>query len=285
LKIICGFFLAFFYMDLLRPFGRHGSDLRFPAGVFLLTMLTAVSFADADVHPPPQLSTDVIVQRLMAANARRSQALRGYRGMRAYRLEYHGLFGSHEAEMRVEAIYTAPDRKDFKVISQSGSKLLTNRVLLKLLSSEQEAQKEQNRKELEISPKNYDFALAGIEHTPGGDFYVLELTPKGRSKYLYRGKLWVDARDFAAARMQGEPARNPSVWISHTQIEYRWTKVAGFWLPTHNESVTQVRMGGKAVLTIDYTDYEITDGVRSGRRGSGENAALPDPSAVSADPR
>jgi hypothetical protein len=84
--------------------------------------------------------------------------------------------------------------------------------------------------------------------------------------------------------MQGEPARNPSVWISHTQIEYRWTKVAGFWLPIHNESVTQVRMGGKAVLTIDYSDYEITDGARSGSRSSGENPALPDPSAVSADP-
>jgi hypothetical protein len=186
--------------------------------------------------------------------------------------------------MQVEAIYTAPDRKDFKVLSQSGSKLLINRVLLKLLSSEQEAQKEQNRQELEINPKNYDFALAGTEHTPGGDFYVLEVSPKGRSKYLYRGKLWVDARDFAAARMQGEPARNPSLWVSHTQIEYRWAKIGGFWLPVHNESVTQVRMGGKAVLTIDYADYQITGAARSAHQASGENPTLPAPSAVSADP-
>jgi len=254
------------------------------ASVFLLTMLATFSRADADVHSPPLLSLDAIVQKLMAANAQRSQALRGYRGTRTYHLEYHGLWGSHEAEMHVEAIYTAPERKDFKVLSQSGSKLLVKRVLLRLLSSEQEAQREQNRRELEISPENYDFALAGTEHTAGGDFYVLQVEPKGKSKYLYRGKLWVDARDFAVARMQGEPARNPSLWVSHTQIEYRWARIAGFWLPVHNESVTQVRMGGKAILTIEYTNYQVTGADRANPRGPGENSTLPDPSAVSADP-
>ena len=247
-------------------------------------MLATFSFADRDVQSPPVLSTDVIVQRLMAANVQRSQTLRGYRGKRVYHVEYHGLFGSHEAGMQVEAIYAAPDRKEFKILSQNGSKLLINRVLMKLLNSEQEAQEERNRKELEISPKNYDFAMAGTEHTPSGDFYVLAVSPKGKSKYLYHGKLWVDARDFAVARMQGEPAKNPSLWVSHTQIEYRWAKIGGFWLPAHNESETQVRMGGKAILTIDYSDYQITGVSRSNPRGPGENSTLPDPSAVSAAP-
>jgi hypothetical protein len=268
----------------LRIIEQRGGNFLAQASVFLLTLLTTFSFAEADLPSPPPLSTDAIVQRLMAANARRSQALRGYHGIRTYHLDYHGLFGSHDAAMQVEATYIAPDRKDFKIVIESGSKLLINRVLLKLLSSEQEAQKEQNRAELEISPQNYDFALAGTEHTPGGDFYVLDVRPKGKSKYLYRGKLWVDARDFAAARMQGEPAKNPSFWVSHAQIEYRWAKIGGFWLPIHNESVTQVRMGGKAVLTIDYTDYQITGVNRANPRQPGENSTLPDPSAVTADP-
>jgi len=268
----------------LWSFKRCGCDVPVRVSVLLLTMLTRFGFADADVQVLPVLSTDVIVQRLMTANNQRSQALRGYRGTRNYYLSYQGLFGSHDAEMKVEAIYAAPDRRDFKVLSQSGSRLLVSRVLMKLLSSEQDAQKEQNRTELEITPKNYDFALAGTEHTPGGDFYVLEVSPKGKSKYLYRGKLWVDARDFAVARMQGEPARNPSLWVSHTQIEYRWARIAGFWLPVHNESVTQVRMGGKAVLTIEYTDYQVTGVTRANPRGPGVSTTLPDPSTVTADP-
>jgi outer membrane lipoprotein-sorting protein len=265
-------------------FEHRGFEFPAQASVLLLAMLASFSFADTDLHSPPVLSTEVIVQRLMAANAQRSQMLRGYRGKRVYHLDYHGIFGNRDATMQVEALYTAPNRKEFRVTSQSGSKLLINHVLLKLLSSEQEAQEERSRKELEISPKNYDFALAGTEHTPSGDFYVLSVSPKGKNKYLYRGKFWVDARDFAIARMQGEPAQNPSLWVSHTQIEYRWSKIAGFWLPVHNQSETQVRMGGTAVLTIDYSDYQVTGVTRSDSHGLGENSTLPDPAAVSADP-
>ena len=268
----------------MRRIEQRGCDFPVQVAVFLLTLLTAASMADTGLPASSTLSVDALVQRLMAANARRSEALRGYRGKRVYHLEYHGILGNHDSAMEVAATYTAPGQKDFKVLSQTGSRLLFNRVLLKLLASEQEAQKEQNRTELEISPRNYEFSLAGMEHSPAGDFYVLEAKPKGKSRYLYRGKLWVDARDFAVARMQGEPAKNPSLWISHTQIEYRWRKFDGFWLPEHNESTTQVRLGGKAVLTIDYTDYQITDASRSPAHGRRENSSLPDPSAVTVDP-
>src|SRR5579872_234501 len=169
----------------LHRLPQRGFGVPAQASILLFTMLATFSPADGDVNSHPLVTADVIVQRLMTANAQRSQTLRGYRGKRLYHLEYHGLFGNHEAAMQVEAIYTAPDRKEFKVLSQSGSKLLINRVLLKLLSSEQEAQEEQNRKELEISPKNYNFVLAGTEHTPQGDFYILSVSPRGKSKYLY----------------------------------------------------------------------------------------------------
>ena len=35
-------------------------------------------------------------------------------------------------------------------------------------------------------------------------------------------------------------------------------KVGDFWLPAYNHSVTAVRFGGRAELTIAYKDYEIT---------------------------
>jgi hypothetical protein len=230
----------------------------------------------------PNLSADVIVQKLVAANARRAEALRGYRSNRVYNVDYHGFLGSHQARLQVEASYTAPDKKDFTVISQSGSKLLINRVLLKLLESEKEAV--QNRQNTELSPLNYDFTLLGTEHQPTGDLYMLSVKPHVNSKFLYVGKIWVDARDFAVVHMEGEPAKNPSLWVSHVKIEYRWAKFGGFWLPVHNESVTQVRMGGKAILTIDYTDYQVT-GVSRKVNGtdSDKDSVLPDPSSVTPD--
>ena len=104
----------------------------------LFRVTLASSNAD-DLPGQSALSTDAIVQKLIAANARRADRLRGYRGKRIYQLDYHGLFGGH-AEMQVEATYRAPDKKDFKIISESGSKLLIHQVLLKLLQSEHDAQ-------------------------------------------------------------------------------------------------------------------------------------------------
>lgn len=262
----------------------HPCEISIRVGLALATVLNGISAPTVDLRSPHPLSADAIIQKLMAANAQRAQALHGYRGKRIYRLQYRGLFGSHNAQMTVEATYTAPDRKEFKILSESGSRLLINRVLVRLLNSESEAQEEQNRKALEITPENYDFSLDEIEHTAKGDFYVLNLKPKGKSRYLYRGKIWVEAHEFAVVRMDGEPDKNPSIWVTHTNIEYRWANKDGFWLPTHNESVTEVRMGGKAVLTIDYADYQITVNRAAAGQRPNQSQAMPDPSTVTADP-
>jgi hypothetical protein len=41
-----------------------------------------------------------------------------------------------------------------------------------------------------------------------------------------------------------------------------YMKVSNFWLPAYNHSVTAIRLGGHAELTIDYKDYEITGASR-----------------------
>ena len=129
--------------------------------------------------------------------------MRGYHSNRLYNVDYHGFLGSHQAHLQVEASYTAPDKKDFTIISQSGSKLLINRVLLKLLESEKEAV--QNRQNTELSPRNYEFGLLGTDREPTGDVYILSVKPRVNSKFLYIGKIWVDAHDFAVVHMEGEP--------------------------------------------------------------------------------
>jgi len=231
------------------------------------------------------MTADAIVQKMIAGNTRRGLELRALTGKRSYHVDYHGFLGGRDAEMQVEATYTAPDKKEFKVISQSGSKLLINHVFLKLLDSEKEYLEESNRRASELSPTNYEFSLVGMDHDADGDCYVLAVNPREKSKFLYKGKIWVDARDFAVARIQGEPAKNPSMWISHTEIDHHYRKVGDFWLPAHNESITQVRLGGKAVLTIDYSDYRLTTSSHATTiRSPGSEPVLPPPNTVTADP-
>ncbi|HEX6803553.1 MAG TPA: hypothetical protein VF133_07715 [Terriglobales bacterium] len=232
-----------------------------------------------DLHnqPPPSLPAAVVVEKLMATGLRRSAQLRGFRATRSYRLQYRGLFGTREANMKVLATYTAPEKWDFSVVSQSGSKLLLNRVLLKLIDSEREAYR--NQSQIEISPANYQFESSGLEDMATDDpCYVLHVQPRHDSKFLYRGKIWVDARDFALVHMEGEPARSPSFWVKDTHIDSTWQKVSGFWFIAHNRSLSRIRMGGTATLTIDYTDYQITE--VGSAPGAGQNVQLPAPSSV-----
>jgi hypothetical protein len=227
----------------------------------------------------PMLSVDEIVQKVMAANARRSAELRGFQGKRKYDLQYHGLLGGREASMEVLATYSAPDERTFSVVSQSGSKLLLNRVLLKLLDSEKEAF--EHRKQVELSPENYKFELVGADSTADGNScFVLAVKPRKPNKFLYAGKIWVDAHDFAVVRMEGEPAKSPSFWIRDTEIDCTWEKVGNFWFIAHNRSVSHIRMGGAATLTIDYDDYQITGVDRRAAKGQAQGPILPEPASV-----
>lgn len=86
---------------------------------------------------------------------------------------------------------------------------------------------------------------------------MMDVEPLVASKFLYRGKIWVDAADFAVVKMKTEPSKSPSFWISRTQINYTGAKTDGFWMPQEMRSETSVRIGGVAVLTIDYGNYRI----------------------------
>lgn len=232
-----------------------------------------------DLNPknPRPLPADTVVQNMMETSARRSAELRGYRTTRTYHLQYHGFLGSRDAGMKVISTYTAPDKLGFSVISQNGSKLLLNRVLLKLLDSERDAVR--NPSQIELSPANYRFASQGIDHVTDADpCYLLDVQPRKENKFLYHGKVWIDAHDFALARLEGHPAKSPSFWIKDTQIDSTWTKVDGFWLIQHTRSVSRVRLGGMATLTIDYSDYQITGTGHA--QGHSQHPQLPDPSSV-----
>jgi hypothetical protein len=266
----------------IRSFEVRANVVKFLPLLCFLTML-APSTAGKNEQPSQTPTVETIVARLVAANQRRSRDLRGYHGRRFYHLDYRGFLGSHSAQMQVEAVYTAPDKKEFKVLSQSGPKVLINRVLLNLLDSEKEASLQQTHKQIELSPENYTFKFVGIQHSP--DSYVLSVEPREKNKFLYSGKIWVDPVDFAVMRMEGEPAKTLSLWISRTTIEYAWTKIGEFWLPSSTKSVTQVRLGGTATLTIQYTDYQITGLSKTDLPHGGDKSVLPDPSSVTPEER
>jgi hypothetical protein len=222
--------------------------------LFLAETTANVSFAQETSVAP--LTSDQVVQRMVERNDQRAQALESYRGTRIYNLEYHGL-ASKSATLVVAMTYRRPDEKKFCIVSESGSELLQGRVLKRLLEAEVESMQEEQRRQTAMGPKNYEFRLVTYERTGDQGFYVMEVTPRIKNKFLFRGRIWVDGQDFAVARMEGEPAKNPSWWTKRNVIHVTYEKVGDFWLPARNETNTQVRIVGSSLLTIVYRDYEI----------------------------
>lgn len=204
------------------------------------------------------LTTEQVVRNLVQMNRRRAEALYSYEGNRIYRVEYRGFPGNRDAEMAVRVRYSAPASKEFIVQSATGSNLIVERVFKKLLEAETEALAEENQRRSALTEENYRFTLIGYEGCPSGPAYVLQVDPLTKDKFLYRGRIWVDAEDFAVIRVQAQPARNPSFWTKSAEIEQAYAKLGDFWLPASNRSVTTIRLGGHAVLTILYKDYKIT---------------------------
>jgi hypothetical protein len=227
--------------------------------LFLPKPLNANSGDAPSLAPTPPLGADQVVDNLIRKNQERAKALLHSEATRVYRLVYHGFPGDREAEMTVTATYDSPSTREFKVVSQNGSKLIQERVFKKLLDSEKEAAEPAVSARSQLNRDNYNFELLGYETAGATGQYVLHVTPKSKSKFVYAGKVWVDGTDFAVTRIEGEPAQNPSFWTKKSEIHHEYRKINDFWLPVRNESVSYIRLGGRATLTIEYSNYRVTD--------------------------
>lgn len=230
------------------------------AAAFPTILVFAASRAEAQLESlgGSSLTVDQIVGQLDEKNRERAAALRKFEGTRIYRMRYQGFFGTREAEM-VVGVKSSPDEREFNIESQSGSKFIIDHIFTKLLEGEKEASTQGHRQRTALNADNYNFTLASLDEAQEPAAYVLNVIPKTDEKFLYRGKIWVDAKDFAVMRIQAEPAKSPSIWVKKTEINHTYGKIDKFWLPAENRTDSSIRFGGHALLSIEYKDYKITE--------------------------
>jgi len=202
----------------------------------------------------PSLTAPEILERMAQADGARRTALAGYTGVRHYRFENKK--SNKHAEMTVRMTCGADGIKTFEVVEESGSGFVRSHIIHKMIEAEEESSQKGERKESRIIPENYDFRLVGSETLEGRDSYVLEINPKKPTKFSVRGRIWVDAEAFAIARIEGQPAKNPSFWIRSVQVEQRYGRTGQFWLPALNHSVAQAKIFGTTEVVIEYSDYK-----------------------------
>src|SRR5580658_8568129 len=99
-----------------------------PALVFALAAELACP-ANSPASAPEDLTAAQIVQQIQRHNQARADELKQYKALRHYQVEYTGFSKKIAAKMDVEVNYDARTGKSFRIVSESGSGLLREKVL------------------------------------------------------------------------------------------------------------------------------------------------------------
>jgi hypothetical protein len=197
-----------------------------------------------------------VVRRMVEMDKLRASALRGYVSERRY-IAGNEKFAKH-AEVAVRESFVPPDQKDLKIVSEAGSPVIRRKVIDKLIEAELDAVSQDNGDQTHIAPQNYTFRLTGMEEVDGSSCFVLEVIPRIAKKHLMRGQIWVDANDFAIVRMEGSPAKNPSIWTHKVRFVRRYPIFSQSTLP-HDADLLERLFGEEIRAGVIQSPFDISD--------------------------
>ncbi len=227
-----------------------------------LVLLLALGSAQLSYAQQARMvNAEDVIARLMERNSERDKLGAGYTGSRHY------VFQNQKFDKRAEMVVSVkcgPDgTKRFEVISEDGWKSANKRVIRKMLESETETSRPEIRPSTSMSPANYRFQMVGSDALEGRPVYVIQVMANREDKYLFNGRIWIDAEDFAMVRAEGKPAKNPSFWTRSVYFVQQYKKSGTFWFPVSTESVTEARIFGKTEVSIRYFDYQANSAAES----------------------
>lgn len=233
-----------------------------PMPALMMAAMTGCALTAGTAEHLP--GVDQIVARMVQVEDQQRLNLRQYSVERRYILHNNRLKNNAELVARIN--YLQGEGKRFEIVSKRNVQGMFGHALEKMLVAEAENSRDgggQNR----ISPRNYLFELMGTEVLDGRPCLVLKLTPKAKNKYLLNGRVFVDASEYAIARLEGHPAANVSFWIGKPYIVQDYRKIEGFWLASHNRSLVNAKLVGETELTIEYGEYDVQGVKRELTRG------------------
>jgi hypothetical protein len=218
----------------------------------------------ADARPRPEATTPSdaeIIQRIDAAVHARTTGVAAYTVQELYSIYRNGET-TPGVQVTVQTHYTRDAGKDYTPISQTGSTILRNIVVDKVLANEKEMARAANRESVALTSANYEMhpEAATVQQNVqfnGRPCIIVDLKARRKISYLFNGKGWFDATDFTLVHIEGSPAASPSFFAGQTGGVRDYAKVEGFSMAQHAEMRSHSFLFGDTLLKIDYTGYHI----------------------------
>src|SRR5690349_1191425 len=149
-------------------------------------------------QPPASASRtpEDVIKAVDRAEDWREQELREYTVRERYTLFRRG-DSSPTAIIVTKTMYAKGSGKTYQIVSESGS-WAGKLVLHKILQSETELSRAENRKTIRITSSNYAMSIDDLTEyaVNGRKCLLLSIVPRRSSPYLLVGRLWVDAETY-----------------------------------------------------------------------------------------
>jgi hypothetical protein len=224
---------------------------------FLLALSLSATIAAPISAQSPDLSA--IIQGIDNSVKNRTDKIADYTVTEHY-VVYRGQDATNAAaEMTVQTVYRRQNGKSYTILSQKGSALMRDEVLGTLLDNEKRLSQPGNIETALINSTNYEIRLDPSIHESlnGRDCFVLDIAPRRNSEYLFKGKLWVDATDFAIVQLKGTASKSAFFLAKAAAVSRQYDRIDGLPMATHAEAVSASSLLGQTVVKIDYSNYQI----------------------------
>jgi hypothetical protein len=213
------------------------------------------AFAEAaapDVPPAP----DEIVRNYCAASRGQEEAFKGA----SMEVEIHGALPNLKKAGVLKALrrISSLGRITYQVLGFEGDHTVQKEVIARYIETEIDVQRGQSAA-MAVTPDNYKFHYKNLDHLDGRSAYVFEVTPRKKRDGLFRGRVWIDTETYLKVQETGYLVKNRSIFLKRVEFTRQYEIRDGMSVPRRIESVADVRMVGKAELTIDYSNFSVGD--------------------------
>jgi hypothetical protein len=214
-----------------------------PVLVFLITLASSSQppLSIAEIKSP---DLNLILQRLEEVQHQDPAQSRPYEVRREYKV-FRGYDQQPTSEVIAQINFVPPDMKSYKIIQTRGNSR-GEKIVRELLDRKTESAKKGLGSE--ITRANYDFVFLRQENFGVVPEYVLRIVPKRKDKYLLRGQIWIDESTYRIRRIEGVPAKSPSLWIKGIHIILQYAELGGMWVPISFDAIATIRFLGEYTL-------------------------------------
>ena len=241
----------------MNPIVRRKTSLSLFATLAILATAAILPLHAQQNGQSNALNDDEIIRRIDAAVHTRTSSISSYSVQELYSIFRNGE-ATPAAQVTVKTVYTRNAGKEYTPVAQSGSALLRNIIIDKVLANEKEMARAANRESVALISANYEMhPEAGTVTFNGHTCVIVDLKARRKISYLFNGRGWFDVNDFTLVHIEGSPAASPSFFAGSTRGRREYVKIEGFSMAHHAELSSHSFLFGNTVLNIDYSNYQI----------------------------